>query len=125
MKGEQKMNRQEVILFLEQSGYKSYPIPRTSSEGIVWSGSKRLPEGTVLCDCNENKISWHVHVSDWFIPNDAYNREFKSIEIEIVAEKNDQWYSLKCYGIQFDQIDSQLKIAEGSLLRAWEACAKS
>lgn len=119
------MTQQELISFLEGRGYKSYPVPRIEDQGVVWTGSKRLPEGSTECDTNEKKISYHVSVSDWLIPNDQYNREFRSIEIEIVAEKREQWVKLQVYSIPWDKIEQQLPVAEKCLLSAWEAIAKT
>ena len=120
------MTRQEVINILEKQGYKSYPVPRHYDQySIKWAGSKRLPEGSPECDSNEKKISWHINIYDWAIPNDQYNREFKSIEIEIVAEKHGQWFKLSCYGIRWEDLEKQLPVAEKSLLNSWVACARS
>jgi hypothetical protein len=125
------MNRQEVILCLEKAGYKSYPVPRHTSETIVWTGSKRFPSGSLQCDTNEHKISWHVSVYDWYWDN--YNKdsglakvpvEMQSVELEVVGEKHEQWFSLKSYSISFEQLPNILQNAEDSLFRAWNSIGK-
>ena len=117
------VTRQEVINILEKQGYKSYPP--FNKENVVWCASRRLPKDSPECECNEDKISWHVNVYDFDIPNDPYSREYKSIEVEIVAEKHKQWFNLKCYNIQWNDLEKQLSVAEKCLLNSWIACARS
>lgn len=116
------MTREQLISFLEGQGYKSYPVPRIESDGVVWTGSKRLPEGSSECDTNEKKISYHVRVWDWAW---GVHQEYRQqvLDIEIVAEKHDQWATLKSYGIPWDKVEKQLSVAEKCLLNAWEAFA--
>lgn len=115
------MNREQLILFFGGRGYKSYPIPRIESEGVVWTGSKRLPYGSTECDTNEHKISYQIKIWDWIF------REVKQqcIDIEIVAEKHEQWCNLKSYGIRWDDIQKQLLVAEICLSNAWEAICRT
>lgn len=117
------MNKEEVISFFEKSGYKPYPVPRFDSDGVVWTASKRLPEGSTECDTNNHKISWHVKVHEFQIENS--NKMYQSVEIEIVANKKDRWVSLKSYGIRWEDLEKQIPAAERCLLNAWEATARS
>lgn len=130
------MTSKEVIDFLEKRGYRSYPVPSIASEGVIWTGSKRLPEyysrndyeamGCVpKCDCNGNRISWHVNIYEFNIPNDSVLRKYQAVSIEIVAEKNAQWFKLNSYGIPWDVLQKQLSMAETCLLNSWIACARS
>ena len=114
------MTNKELIDYLETQGYKSYSVPYFESKDVVWVGSKRLPEGSSLCDTNKIKISWHVKVWHLKLEGDAYNREMKSVEISITAEKHGQWVDLKCYGVPWNDLKDQLPVAERCLLNAWE-----
>lgn len=107
------MTQQEVIEFMEGSGYKSYPDPLQTA---MWAGQKYCPKGTALCGTNEHKISWHARIYDFKI-RDVHH---KSITIEIIAEKNNQWYKLQAYGIEFNETN-KLEELEQKLLKAWEA----
>ena len=119
------MTRQEVIEYLEKSGYKPYPVAKSDYGFQVWNGSKRCPKGTPECDTNEDKVSWHVKVSDWCIPNDPYHRDFKSVEIEIVGGTNGLWFKLTAYSINFDDLKKKLFHAEISLLDAWISVSRT
>ena len=115
------MIKEELINFLEQKGYHSYPIPRFEDESIIWTGSKRLPEGSSKCDTNEHKISYHIKIYNFKL----HERCYSGLDVEIVANKHDQWIILKSYGISWEKVEKQLSIVEQCLLNAWEAIVKT
>lgn len=126
------MTRDQLISFLEGRGYKSYPIPRIESDGVVWTGSKRLPEGSTECDTNGKKVSYHAKIWRWeidrsYVENRLWVKkidEHTGIDIEIVAEKHGQWVNLKSCGIPWNEVEKQLSVAETCLSNAWEAVAR-
>lgn len=118
------MTRQEVIDFFEKRGYNEYSLTILRESTVVWNGEKRQTKRNVPnCECNDRPPSFHVIIHDWEIANDPYHRDFKSIEIEIVGEKHGQWFNLKCYSINWNNLEKQISVAESCLLNAWIATA--
>lgn len=110
------MTSKEIISFLESRGYKSYPVSALAGETCVWNGEKRTTSSRE-CECNNKPPAWHVQVYDyWFA-----NRQNQSVQFELFGEYKDLWYTLKCYGLSFDECVQKIDQAEQSLLKAWEA----
>ena len=69
-------------------------------------------ESEAVCECND-KLSINIKVSEL----DLGGRTHESYKIEIVAEKRSKWWNLSCYSMNRNEITSDLKDVEQTLVR--------
>ena len=94
-----------------EHNYKEYKENYEHPYTYKTSLQKRV-ESEAVCECND-KLSINIVVSEI----DLGNKKHESYEIEIVAEKKSKWWKLSCYSMNRDEITSDLKDVEQTLVR--------
>lgn len=77
---------------------------------------QKTVESKDVCETND-KLSIDISLSVFDIGHSTH----KSIEIEIVAEKNNKWWKLSCYGLSVEEMKTDLLTMEETLINLFNA----
>ena len=100
--------------FLEKSGYKFYK--NYIDRGFDWYACKRS-ESKRECTSNEKPVQ--IVVTPHKYVHGSISQT--SVEIDLTAEFNGQWWQLKAYSLAPVDAIKNLDMIEASLVKAWEA----
>ena len=111
---------EELKAFLSADGFKGAENHMRSRDNrIDWYAYRRTAIPGIECECNEGKALQIVVEPHSYVMPDG--REFKSAEVEICGQAGGQWFKLRAYSINADDLPGSLPNIERSLVAAWNA----
>lgn len=105
------MTIQKLINELKETGYKQYSTSTTEIQ-TKYLLQKRV-KNKAVCDLND-RLCIILQIYDTTFPQSV---NIKSVEVEIVAEKREQWWKLLCYSISLDECLDKLPQIEQTLVK--------
>ena len=102
--------------FLEERGYKFYRNYIDRANLCDWYASKRTESKR---ECTSNNKPVQIVVTPHKYVHGSISQT--SVEIDLTAEFNGQWWQLKAYSLAPVDAIKNLDMIEKSLVKAWEA----
>ncbi len=116
------MTMDELRAWLESAGFKTSRNGMSHQENHAqWYAYRRTNRPARTCECNDDKTMQIVIRPYEF---DLGATQYRSAEVSACGEYGDgQWWELKAYSINPDDLPAKLDGIEKSLIEAWNALA--
>jgi hypothetical protein len=90
--------------------------------GCNWYAYRRTALPAAECECNEGK-PMQIVIEPYTL--EMQNQLHSSTEVKVTGEAGGQWFDLKAYSIQADELPQQLASVEAALIGAWNALPRA